>query len=95
MADAQLTDANFDLLEALESFAAERGHSMVELAFAWLLAHPEVSSVISGATRTEQIAENAAACEWELTADEMAELDGILPGTPGKGVGNVPRRRSL
>jgi aryl-alcohol dehydrogenase-like predicted oxidoreductase len=68
---------------------------MVELAFAWLLGHPEVSSVIAGATRIEQIEQNAAASEWELTAEEMTELDAILPGTPGPGVGNLPRRRGL
>ena len=95
MADARLTDANFDVLEQLETFAGEHGHSMVELAFAWLLGHPEVSSVIAGATRIEQIAQNAAASEWELTSEEMAEVDGILPGGPGAGVGNLPRRRSL
>ncbi|MEE8362645.1 MAG: aldo/keto reductase, partial [Dehalococcoidia bacterium] len=94
-ADERLTDANFDVLEALEAFTAERGHSMVDLALAWLLAHPEVSSVIAGATRAEQVAQNAAACEWELTTEDMAELDAILPGTPGKGIGNLPRRRSL
>ncbi|HCV27684.1 MAG TPA: aldo/keto reductase [Dehalococcoidia bacterium] len=95
MADTHLTDTNFDVLEALESFAGEHGHTMVELAFAWLLAHPEVSSVIAGATRIEQIEQNAAATEWELTAEEMSELDAILPGTPGAGVGNLPRRRGL
>ena len=95
MADTNLTDTNFDVLEALESFAGEHGHTMVELAFAWLLAHPEVSSVIAGATRIEQIEQNAAATEWELTAEEMSELDAILPGTPGAGVGNLPRRRGL
>lgn len=94
-ADQHATVAGFDLLESLEKFASDRGHSMVELAFAWLLAHPEVSSVIAGATRVEQIVQNAAAAEWELTPAEMAELDQILPGTPGPGTGNLPRRRSL
>lgn len=95
MADAQLTDANFDVLEALESFAGEHGHTMVELAFGWLLGHPEVSSVIAGATRIEQIEQNAKAADWDLTEEEMAELDAILPGSPGPGVGNLPRRRTL
>ena len=94
-ADQHATDAGFDLLESLERFASDRRHSMVELAFAWLLAHPEVSSVIAGATRVEQIVQNAAAAEWELTREDMAELDQILPGTPGPGTGNLPRRRTL
>ncbi|MFP6679333.1 MAG: aldo/keto reductase [Dehalococcoidia bacterium] len=94
-ADQHVNDASFDLLEALEKFAAERGHSMVELAFAWLLAHPEVSSVIAGATRVEQLVQNASASDWELSASEMVELDNILPNTPGPGPGNLPRRRSL
>ncbi len=50
-----LTPENFDVLEQLESFAAARSHPLVELAFAWLLAHPQVSSVIAGATTPEQI----------------------------------------
>ena len=75
---ATLTDANYDLLEALESFTAERGHTMVELAFAWLLGHPVVSSVIAGATKTEQVADNAKAADWHLTPEDMEEIDGIL-----------------
>ncbi|MHB8505696.1 MAG: aldo/keto reductase [Acidimicrobiales bacterium] len=64
-----IEDTTFDRIEALESFAKERGHSLLELAFAGLLAHPEVSSVIAGATRPEQVAANVAAGEWEL--DEL------------------------
>jgi len=54
-----------------------------------------VSSVIAGATRVEQVVQNAATMDWELTAADMAELEGILPATPGPGTGNLPRRRSL
>jgi aryl-alcohol dehydrogenase-like predicted oxidoreductase len=73
-----LTDANFDVLEKLEAFAAERGHTLTELAFAWLLAHPEVSTVIAGATSPEQVSANATAAEWQLSPAEMQELDDIL-----------------
>ncbi|MBI4310698.1 MAG: aldo/keto reductase [Chloroflexi bacterium] len=73
-----LTNANFDVLEQLENFAAERGHSMVDLAFAWLLANPVVSSVIAGATKPEQVTENARTCEWRLTPDDMKALDPVL-----------------
>ena len=94
-ADRHINDAGFDLLESLESFASDRGHTMVDLAFAWLLAHPEVSSVIAGATRIEQVVQNATASDWELNAAEMIELDQLLPGSPGPGTGNLPRRRGL
>ena len=66
------------MLEKLEAFAAARSHPLVELAFAWLLAHPQVSSVIAGATTPDQIIANAKAADWHLSAAEMAELDGIL-----------------
>jgi aryl-alcohol dehydrogenase-like predicted oxidoreductase len=77
-AETLLTPENFDVLEQLEAFAAARTRPLVELAFAWLLAHPPVSSVIAGATTPEQITANARAADWHLSADEMAELDGIL-----------------
>jgi aryl-alcohol dehydrogenase-like predicted oxidoreductase len=50
---------------------------MLELAFSWLAARPQVSSVIAGATRVEQIEQNVKAIGWKLTADEMAEIDAI------------------
>ncbi len=72
------TDKNFDLLESLETFASERGHTVLELAFAWLLANPNVSSVIAGATRIEQVESNADAANWELTPEEKTEVDALL-----------------
>jgi aryl-alcohol dehydrogenase-like predicted oxidoreductase len=77
-AETILTPENFDVLEKLESFAAARSRPLVELAFAWLLAHPQVSSVIAGATTPEQITANAKAADWHLSVEEMHELDGIL-----------------
>ncbi|HJO82210.1 MAG: aldo/keto reductase [SAR202 cluster bacterium] len=76
----RFTDANFDILEGLEAFAQEQGHTVLELAFAWLLAKPSVSSVIAGATSTSQIEANAAAAEWDLSDDDMAKLNDILTG---------------
>ena len=73
-----LTSRNFDILEGLEAFASERGHTILELAFAWLLASPVVSSVIAGATRPEQVQSNAAAAGWALTAEDMEEVNSIL-----------------
>ena len=72
------TERNFDVLEALEAFCAERGHTILELAFAWLLAAPSVSSVIAGATRPEQIQANAASADWTLSDDDLATVNAIL-----------------
>jgi aryl-alcohol dehydrogenase-like predicted oxidoreductase len=71
-----MTDKNYDKVEALESWAKERGHTMGELAHAWLLAHPAVSSVISGATNLEQIKANSVT--WQLSTDELAAVNKIL-----------------
>ncbi|MBI9114480.1 aldo/keto reductase [Sanguibacter suaedae] len=75
---AILESAPWDALEAYSAFAAERGLSEVEVAFSWLAAQPTVSSVIAGATRPEQVAQNAAAVH-ELSADDLARLDAIFP----------------
>ena len=77
-AEATLTDENYDVLEKLEKFAADRGHAMVELAIAWLLSNQLVSSVISGATKPKQVTANARAAGWNLTAEEVGEVDEIL-----------------
>lgn len=75
-----MTDTNYDKVEALEVWAKERGHSMNELAHAWLLAHPAVSSVISGATSLDQLKANAASAEWKLSEVELAEVNKTLVG---------------
>jgi aryl-alcohol dehydrogenase-like predicted oxidoreductase len=77
MSQRMLTDANFDKVEALEAFAQRQGHTILELAFSWLASLPYVASVIAGATRPEQVADNAAAATWRLTPEEMAEVDQI------------------
>ena len=73
-----LTEKNFAMLARLENFAEERGHPMVELAIAWLLGNSAVSSVIAGATRTEQVSANVKAADWALTPEDMVEIDEIL-----------------
>ncbi|TMK58483.1 MAG: aldo/keto reductase [Actinobacteria bacterium] len=78
-AEQLLTDGTFARLEALDRFAVDRGHSILELAFGWLLAHPPVASVIAGATTPEQVRANAAAAGWILTADEMELVAAGLP----------------
>ena len=71
---AMLSDANFDLIEKLSSFAEARGHSLLDLAFGWLASQPQVASVIAGATKPEQVEMNVAAGTWELSAAELAEV---------------------
>ncbi|MBT3604254.1 MAG: aldo/keto reductase [Candidatus Latescibacteria bacterium] len=72
------SDRNFDILEDLEKFAKERDHTVLDVAFAWLLTNPCVSSVIAGATKPEQVTANAKTSGWQLTEEEMTEIDGIL-----------------
>ena len=72
-----LTAANWDTLERVEAFAKERRRGMVEIACGWLAARPTVASVMAGATRPEQVAQNAAASNCELSAEELAALDAL------------------
>jgi aryl-alcohol dehydrogenase-like predicted oxidoreductase len=69
--------ATWDRIEALEAFAVERGHTLLELAVAALASTPGVVSVICGATKAEQVRANAAAAEWRLSADELSELKSL------------------
>ena len=75
--DRYVTARNEDIVEKLQAFASARGHSMLELAFSWLACRPQVSSVIAGATRVEQVEQNVKAIGWTLSAEEMAEVDQI------------------
>ncbi len=75
---AAMSDANFDKVEALEAWANARGRTLLDLAFAWLLGHPAVSSVIAGATSPEQIRTNAATADWMLTPDEVDEVGKLV-----------------
>jgi aryl-alcohol dehydrogenase-like predicted oxidoreductase len=72
-----LNDANFDVVDALSAWAGDHGHSVLDLAFAWLAAKPYIGSVIAGATKPEQVAANAAAGEWVLSDAEVAEVDAL------------------
>lgn len=75
-----LTEANLEIVERLAQFVESRGHTMTELAFSWLLSRPAVSSVIAGATKVEQVQANVAAAGWDLSEQELAEVDKILAG---------------
>jgi aryl-alcohol dehydrogenase-like predicted oxidoreductase len=73
------TDRNYEIVENLTAFAEERGHTILDLAFARLLANPAIPSVIAGATSGEQVRANAATAGWDLTPDEIAEVDRLAP----------------
>jgi aryl-alcohol dehydrogenase-like predicted oxidoreductase len=73
----RLTDDAFDKVEALESFAKERGVTILDIAIGGLAAKPAVASVIAGATSREQVERNVAAGDWRPTAEDLAELDAI------------------
>jgi len=77
LADRVLTEGNFAKLSRLEQFARARERSLLELAMSWLAAQPQVASVISGATRPEQVSENVKALGWKLGAEDLAEVDKI------------------
>jgi len=78
-AERILNEPNFETLRKLEEFAQSRGHTMLELAMGWLSSQPHVASVIAGATKPEQVQQNAAAVAWKLTPEELAEVDRIAP----------------
>jgi aryl-alcohol dehydrogenase-like predicted oxidoreductase len=69
-----LDDDVLDQVDELSAVAAQSGHSILELAFSWLLASPQVASVIAGATSPDQIRANVAAGSWKLTEDEIAAV---------------------
>lgn len=73
-----MTDDNYHVVERLQSWAEARGRGLNELAQSWLLAQPQVCSVISGATRLEQVRDNVKAADWALTTSELAEVNEIL-----------------
>ena len=87
-----LNDENFEIIENLELWANNKGSTMVQLAFAWLLSKRSVSSVIAGATKVEQVKSNSEASGVELSNNDLEEIDKILPQTNKAGVGNLPRR---
>ena len=73
-----LTEEHLDAVERLIAFAEARGRTVLDLAFAWLLAHDPVASVIAGATKPAQVRANVAAAGWTLTDDDLAGVDEAL-----------------
>ncbi len=73
-----LKEQNLRAVEKLAQFAESRGHTLLELAFSWLLAQPTVASVIAGAMRPDQVRANAGAATWSLTDADSADVDRLL-----------------
>jgi aryl-alcohol dehydrogenase-like predicted oxidoreductase len=73
-----LSERTLDLVESLIEFASARGRTILELGVSWLLTRGVVASVIAGATRPEQVKANSAAAGWQLTAEELRQVDAIL-----------------
>lgn len=78
LGERYLTEANWNRVEKLRAWCDQRGQSLLELAFAWLLSHERVASVIAGATKPEQIEQNAKAADWRLGGEELESLKEIL-----------------
>lgn len=72
------TEQNLAIVELLIEFAESKGHTILELAFSWLLSHKPVASVIAGASKPEQVRANTKAADWQLAADDLAEIDAIM-----------------
>ena len=72
------TEQNLAIVESLAEFAESKGHTILELAFSWLLSHKAVASVIAGASRPEQIRANAKAADWKLVVDDLVQIDAIM-----------------
>jgi aryl-alcohol dehydrogenase-like predicted oxidoreductase len=72
------TEENLQKVERLVQFAEQRGHSLLELAFSWLAAQTAVASVIAGAVSPAQVRANASAANWNLAADDLAQIDGLM-----------------
>jgi len=75
-----MTPDNYRVLEELNDFAADRERGLNELAIAWLMAQPQVSSVIAGATRVEHVQANLRAADWTLSEGELQTVEQILEG---------------
>ena len=72
------TEQNLAIVELLIEFAESKGHTILELAFSWLLSHKPVASVIAGASKPEQVRANTKAANWQLAADDLAQIDAIM-----------------
>ena len=77
--ESDLADADFDVLEQLETYAKDHGQDLLTLAMSWLAAQPVTASIIAGASKPEQPGANVAAVGWKMTPSNLAEIDAIVP----------------
>lgn len=77
-ASKNITEANIERWQKLRDFASSHEHSISELAIAWLLSHPFVSSVIAGSTTKEQVSSNITAANWKLTNKDVDDLEKVM-----------------
>ncbi|MFO8060956.1 MAG: aldo/keto reductase [Bacillota bacterium] len=73
-----LAEPYYDVMEQLEEYAGVCGFSPGQLAIAWLLAQPQVASVIAGVTSIDHLEENAGAANWGMTYEEERKIRGIV-----------------
>lgn len=77
-ANRHMTEANLKKVAALQEWAQQRNRSVGELAHAYVLANPAVDTVISGATKPEQVVENVKGTAWQLSAADLKEIDRLV-----------------
>ena len=70
-----MSDDNFSKVERLAAYAAQSGHTILDLAMSWLASQPHIPSVIAGATSADQARQNAAAVTWQMNDDELSQVD--------------------
>jgi aryl-alcohol dehydrogenase-like predicted oxidoreductase len=78
----RLERQTLEAVQRLDAWTRERGHTVGELALAWLASRPAVSTIIAGVTKPEQVVANARAAEWKLAPEESAEVDALLGEQP-------------
>lgn len=78
-ADRFFSPRNLAATDRLSAYARSQGHSLTELALAWLYHHPAVAGLLVGATSPEQLQQNVDAVTWQPTAAQRAEIDRLLP----------------
>ncbi len=83
--ERDLTEANLEKIRRLSALAEQLGLTVAQLALAWILCRPEISSAITGATKPQHVASNVAAADMQLSEDVLAEIEGILDNAPARG----------
>lgn len=83
--ERDLTEANLEKIRRLSALAEHLGLTVAQLALAWILRRPEISSAITGATKPQHVASNVAAADMQLSEDVLVEIEGILDNAPARG----------